>query len=115
MSGVNYEVECQLCPDGAKEKYIGDSSRTLYARGVEHSDNYKNRSNKSFMKNHQDKKHESVAGVYTAKVTHTSPDCLSRQVREAVEIRRCRVPVLNSKTEWHQPPLYTIHTELYRG
>ena len=115
MGGVNYIFECQLCPDLSKSQYIGESSRNLYARGVEHSSNYNNRSKKSFRKNHQDKQHGGVAGVYTAKVTHTTPDCLSRQVREAVEIRRSKVPVLNSKTEWHQPALYRIQRELYRG
>ena len=67
------------------------------------------------MKKHQDEKHHGVAGIYTAKTTHTTSDCLSRQVREAVEIRRSKVPVLNSKTEWHQPPLYQIQREIYRG
>ena len=42
-------------------------------------------------------------------------DCLSRQVREAVLIRRCQVPVLNSKTEWHQPALFRIQNEILRG
>ena len=107
--------ECQLCPGGAKSQYIGESARNLYARGVEHNSNYKNNNKKSFMKRHQDKEHSGVVGVYTAKATHITADCLSRQVREAVEIRRCKVPVLNSKTEWHQPPLFQIQTELFRG
>ena len=27
--GVNYEIECQLCPAGERSKYIGESSRNL--------------------------------------------------------------------------------------
>ena len=42
-------------------------------------------------------------------------DCLTRQVRENVLIRRSQVPVLNSKTEWHQPALYRIQLEVERG
>ena len=32
-------------------------------------------------------------------------DCLSRQVAEGFEIRRCEYQVMNAKTEWHQPAL----------
>ena len=49
------------------------------------------------------------------KVQGVPEDCLTRQVREAVQIRRSQVPVLNSKTEWHQPALWRIQTEIYRG
>ena len=113
--GVNYELECQLCTDGQKSLYLGESARNLYTRGTEHLDNYRNRSNKSFMKKHQDSKHQGQEGNYTAKVTSRTRDCLTRQVMEAVQIRRCQVPVLNSKTEWHQPALYRIQNEIFRG
>ena len=114
-SGVNYAVECQLCPDGAKGLYLGETSRNLYSRGVEHQERYRNGSSKSFMVKHQQRQHRGLAGLYTAKVTANTRDCLTRQVREAVEIRRCQVPVLNTKTEWHQPPLWQVQNEIYRG
>ena len=56
-----------------------------------------------------------MPGEYKARVTGRYKDCLTRQVREAVLIRRSKVPVLNSKTEWHQPALFQIQQELYRG
>merc|ERR1712141_490883 len=34
-----------------------------------------------------------------AKVTHTNRDCMSRQIREGTQIRRCEKPILNSKAE----------------
>ena len=114
-SSVNYEVECQLCPAENKSKYIGESSRNLFTRGIEHTDKYRNRNSKSFMKKHQVKVHQGQPGDYTAKVTGRSMDCLTRQVREAVLIRRSQVPVLNAKTEWHQPALWRIQSEIYRG
>ena len=114
-SGVNYAVECQLCPAGAKSLYLGESSRNLYSRCIEHEDRYRTGSDKSFMLKHQSKEHHGEAGQYTAKVTASTRDCLTRQVREAVEIRRCKVQVLNSKTEWHQPPLFQIQNEIYQG
>ena len=39
--GVNYEIECQLCPDGNREKYIGETSRNLYTKSTEHLKSYR--------------------------------------------------------------------------
>ena len=113
--GINYQFECQLCPDGQKSLYLGESSRNLYTRGAEHMDKFRNGHQDSFMRKHQSRMHQGVAPDYTAKVTGRTRDCLTRQVREAVQIRRCQVPILNSKTEWHQPSLYRVQNEIYRG
>ena len=113
--GINYQVECELCPPDRKSSYHGESARNLYTRGKEHQKNYSDRTAKSFMLKHQAKEHQNVAGNYTAKVTGTARDCLTRQVREAVHIRRSEVPTLNSKTEWHQPALFRVQSEIYRG
>ena len=113
--GINYQVECELCPPDRKSLYHGESARNLYTRGKEHQQNYRDRTAKSFMLKHQAKEHQNVAGNYTAKVTGTARDCLTRQVREAVHIRRSEVPTLNSKTEWHQPALFRVQSEIYRG
>ena len=114
-TGVNYAVECGLCPDNARGLYLGETSRNLYSRCKEHQGRFRNGSAKSFMKKHQDRQHRGMAGAYTAKVTASTRDCLTRQVREAVEIRRCQQPVLNGKTEWHQPALWQVQNEIYRG
>ena len=114
-SNINYEIECQLCPADKRSKYVGESSRNLFTRGGEHESNYRRRSEKSFMRKHQAKEHQGVAGNYISRVTDMSHDCLTRQVREAVKIRRSHVPVLNGKTEWHQPALWQIQNEIYRG
>ena len=113
--GITYQLECQLCPGGQKSLYLGETARNLFTRGGEHLDNYRNNSEKSFILKHQNRVHQGTAGDYTAKVTGRTRDCLTRQVREAVLIRRCQVPVLNAKTEWHQPALYRIQNEILRG
>ena len=51
---------------------------------------------------------------FKAKVIGSFNDCLSRQVAEGVEIRRCEYEVLNTKTEWHQPALWRIRSEIER-
>ena len=115
LSNINYEFECQLCPDDRKSKYLGETARNLFARGKEHEGRYRNGGKKSFMQKHQRKEHQGMAGNFTAKVTSSYRDCLTRQVREAVDIRRCKVPVMNSKSEWHQPALWRVQNEIYRG
>ena len=67
------------------------------------------------MLKHQENYHQGMQGAYTAKVTASGSDCLTRQVREAVHIRRCEVIVMNGKTEWHQPALFRIQSEKERG
>ena len=51
---------------------------------------------------------------FTAKVTHTNKDCLTRQIREGVLIRRAEQTLLNSRTEWFQPPLFRVQSEVIR-
>ena len=87
----------------------------MFTRGIEHVDRYRTQSPQSFMKKHQDSVHQGEEGVYEAKVTSRTRDCLTRQVKEAVLLRRCQVPVINSKTEWHQPALYRVQQEIERG
>ena len=82
---------------------------------MDHEANYRTKKEKSFMLKHQNKEHQGSAGSYTAKVTATASDCLTRQVREAVHLRRCDVPTMNGKTEWHQPALFRIQSEILRG
>jgi hypothetical protein len=113
--GTNYEIECQLCPDDQKSKYIGESSRNIYTRSNEHVARYRAGKVTSFMAKHQTAAHQGQEGDYKARVTASTRDCLTRQVREAVLIRRCQVPVLNGKTEWHQPPLFRVQSEIERG
>ena len=50
-SGANYVLECQLCPDGSKSRYIGETSRNLYTRFPNHEENYRAGTPKSFIHN----------------------------------------------------------------
>jgi hypothetical protein len=113
--GVNYELECQLCPDGEREVYIGESSRNSYTRCKEHLARYRSGKGTSFILKHKATAHQDEEPLYKAKVTASTRDCLTRQVREAVLIRRSSRPVLNSKTEWHQPALFRVQSEIERG
>jgi hypothetical protein len=113
--GINYEIECQLCPEEEKMVYIGESSRNLYTRSREHLARYRAGTGTSFILKHQATAHQGEDEDYRAQVTASTRDCLTRQVKEAVLIRRSNRQILNSKTEWHQPALYRVQQEVERG
>ena len=81
----------------------------------EHEHNFKSRTTKSFMLKHIKDKQPNAVASYSAKNNATAKDCLTRQVREAVHLRRSEVLTLNGKTEWHQPALFRIQQEIFRG
>ena len=112
---IQYQLECRLCPDTNKSLYIGETSRNLYSRGVEHQGKYEAGKDDSFMCKHQAEKHAGQQPTFDGKVTGMFRDCLSRQVSEGVQIRRCAGEnIMNSKSEWHQPALWRVRSEVER-
>ena len=115
QNNVTYELECGTCQGEDRSVYVGESSRNLYTRGVEHIRKYEGGKQDSFLLKHQLEKHQGRPAVFTAKVTGTYKDCLSRQVAEGVNIRRCDANLMNTKSEWHQPPIWKVQSEILRG
>ena len=113
-SNVLYQFTCQLCPEDNQAVYLGETARNLYTRGKEHKRNYTKEEAESFMYKHQKDRHHGTEANFTAEVKASFKDCLSRQVAEGVHIRRCEKELLNSKSEWHQPALWKVRTELSR-
>ena len=111
-SNINYEIVCMDCPEDKRPVYIGETARNLYTRAAQHQSGRSKE--ESFMKKHEEEVHGGQVASFKARVTHTNKDCLTRQVREGVLIRRCRGPIMNSKTEWFQPPLFKIQNEVVR-
>ncbi len=109
-NNVNYMIECLDCPESRRPVYHGETSKNLYTRSLQHVSN--RMQEESFMKKHEIEKHEGRKARYGAKVTHTNRDCMSRQIREGTMIRRSERPVLNSKAEWFQPPIYRVRNEI---
>ena len=110
-ANVNYEVACELCPEERRAKYIGETSRNLYTRMGEHNNGRGD--DGSFIKKHMEECHNGEVGAFVARVTHSNKDCLTRQIREGVLIRKGRYN-MNTKSEWHQPSLYRVHSEVIR-
>ena len=69
----------------------------------------------SFMYRHQVEKHEGNPVDFQMRVIKKFKDPLSRQVTEAVLIKNHRGELLNSKAEFHQPPIVRIRREIIRG
>ena len=115
-SNVQYELRCRLCPEEDGCIYVGESARNLYTRGREHIEKYRSRKRNvdSFIKTHQDEEHPGMPADFGAKVTGMFRDCLTRQVSEGVTLRRSNERVLNTKSEWHQPPLWRVQNEVVR-
>ena len=114
-SNVQYCMCCKMCTEEDPTIYIGETARNLYTRTKEHIKNYKSNKGDSFILNHQVEKHGSLPADFSASVTNRFRDCLSRQVSEDVTIRRSGPNVLNSKSEWHQPALFRVQSEIVRG
>ena len=112
-NNVNYKVTCKLCPVGNEAIYIGETARNLYTRMKEHNSA---RGEGSFISRHLEEAHRGMEGNFEAKVTKSNKDCLSRQVREGVQISQqgSRHPLMNSKSEWNQPSIYRIQNEIVR-
>ena len=113
-SNVVYEYRCKLCPEDSQAVYYGETARNLFTRGREHTRNYNKRENESFQVKHQQERHHGVDPEFDARVLYRFKDCLSRQVAEGVCIRRCEGELLNTKSEWHQPSLWRVRSELNR-
>jgi hypothetical protein len=115
-SNIQYELSCNQCPEANTCVYIGETARNLYTRAKEHMEKYRSqkRNSESFIKKHQLEKHNDLPADFSAKVTGSFQDCLTRQVSEGIQIRRSDKTVLNSKSEWHQPPLWQVQSEIVR-
>ena len=111
-NNVNYKIECLDCPEDERATYIGETSKNLYTRTSQHVNGRQDED--SFMRKHEEEKHDGRQAKYRARVTNTNRDCLTRQVREGVMIRRCLEPVMNSRAEWFQPPVFGIQNEIVR-
>ena len=111
---VVYESVCLIChPDGRKAKngeemiqdgngtYTGETSRSIFERVREHSDNATSLDKDSHMVKHWFLEHPEKEEMpnFKFKIVGKYGDCLTRQIKEAVRISH-RPGTLNSKGEF---------------
>jgi hypothetical protein len=52
-SNIEYQFECQMCPPVNRAAYLGETSRNLFTRAMDHDANYRKGKQTSFMFKHQ--------------------------------------------------------------
>ena len=117
-ASIVYENVCLQCNPGADAKgelrevkddtptlYVGESSRTIFERSKEHWEAWRSRKEDSHILKHQMADHGgSNSPKFTMRVVRSYRSALSRQVGEAVRIRRRggEGSILNSKSEFNR-------------
>ena len=103
---ILYETSCLQCKAEGKESvYVGESSRSSYERGKEHSEDYQNQTEDSHMEKHAMTSHnQEERPSFAMKVVKVHFSALSRQIHESVRIRRRAIgsTILNSKSEYNR-------------
>ena len=100
-TSVVYENVCTVCNPGATSKgelknvkdgapsiYVGETSRSIEERAQEHWGAARRKDEKSHMHKHQQMEHKGEPPKFVFKMVSSHKTALSRQVKEAVRIRR---------------------------
>ena len=116
-TSVVYENICLVCNPSAASKgdlktqetntpslYVGESSRSLQERMVEHWSSYRRKEEGSHIRKHQEQHHPDKDPRFLVKAISYHRTALSRQIREAVRIRKRggESSILNSKSEFNR-------------
>ena len=99
QTGVVYEINCKSCDS----KYIGETSRNGYTRGLEHKRDYEKKEKNSVLYRHATQQHinDPQPTQFAMKVMSTHRTALDRQVTEAVRIANTPSDqLINSKQEF---------------
>ena len=102
---ITYETRCKSCQAQGKDKiYIGESARSSYERGAEHSNDYLSEVADSHMFNHYIEDHNSEGSrpKFSMKVLKCHKTPLYRQVHEAILIAKNEPITLNTKNEYNR-------------
>ena len=115
-SNALYKYECKN--EGCDSVYIGETSRNIFSRSLEHQSKYASNDPGSFIKKHQTTFHNGEPANMKLSNVKTFKDCLSRQVSESVHIFKTqeegKLTLMNSKSEWRQPSMIAVRSEVVR-
>ena len=105
---VTYQTECLLCQEktGKKSRYVGETSRTGFERGLEHQEDYRTNKEDSHMFKHWLEEHlDEEKPEFSMKIIRKHTSSFIRQIHEAVVIEmntENKTNVLNSKGEYNR-------------
>ena len=99
ITGATYELVCRAC----KSKYVGETSRSAYARGREPCHTLERREESSVMWKHCCDRHERNEVSFVMNVTRVfRDDAMLRQITESVLINKVEEgKLINFKREWN--------------
>ena len=84
---VVYRVTCNQCKeDGVVTEYLGETSRSMHQRAMEHQRNLKNRKEDSTLWLHCEEAHNSLEVGFTIALVRKHKTPLTRQTHEMVEM-----------------------------
>ena len=127
-SAILYENVCAKCVPGARSKkplgstelqdkgavlYVGETSRSVQERCKEHWSSYKGGKEDSHMLKHQWLEHGGEPAEFVMRVVGSRSTALSRQISEAVRIRRRggEGRILNSRAEYNRSHIPRLQVE----
>ena len=112
-NNIGYKIPCITCKNrGITRVYEGESSRNAKIRGEEHLRGFKNKIEGNPLYKHKLIDHPEEDPQFEMKVVRSFKDPLTRLANEGVRIKE-RKPgeSLNSKSEFHQPPIVRLQVE----
>jgi hypothetical protein len=109
-AGIGYRQTCVPCRDnGVQATYEGESSRTAYARGLEHERDLETETDDSPLWKHCVIHHQEQKVKFEMEVTGVHRRAMYRLTDEIVRIKTSNSSiVLNSKNYWAQPQLTRV-------
>ena len=103
---VTYTSTCKVCKArGVVSKYVGETSRSLLERELEHQADALGRKETSHRRTHLETTHPELLGkdpnsLFQVEIMKTHRSSFQRLVHEALEIRRGGSSLLNNKEEY---------------
>ena len=109
---IGYEVKCGEC--AMSVLYIGETSKSMYVRGLGHIRDYQSKRHDSPLWRHALDAHNGRLDVaYSKKLIKCFRDPLTRQCNESVRIQRSDADILlNGKAEWHGPATVRLQIDV---
>ena len=98
-----------------RKTYIGETSRNVYTRSLEHSGKYDKNNSDSFILKHQNEYHNGEPANVKVKFVKSFKDAMSRQISEAVTIFKTQEEgkiLMNSKSEWRQASMVEMREQV---
>ena len=111
---ITYKTSCLACLANGKEAtYYGETCRTAYERGLEHSNDHISMKEDSHMHRHEALEHGDKKVEFSMKVIRQHKSAFQRQVHEAVVIEMNETKnILNAKGEYNRCSLPRLGTML---